>query len=95
MLMALETDMPRVSRTLSACSLTSGSIRAYKFAVLFISINIHICPHKCNTFFLISQKRIPKSKEKAFWDGEENLKTEHEKMFEADGIKIKALIATK
>ena len=33
--------------------------------------------------------------EKAFWDGEENLKTEHEKMFEADGIKIKALIASK
>ena len=33
--------------------------------------------------------------EKAFWDGEENLKTEHERMFEADGIKIKALIASK
>ena len=35
------------------------------------------------------------AKEKAFWDSEENLKTEHEKMFEADGIKIKALIASK
>lgn len=33
--------------------------------------------------------------EEKFWDGEENLKTEHEKMFEADGIKIKALIASK
>ena len=39
--MALETDMPRVSRTFSACSLTSGSMRAYKFAVLFMSLNIH------------------------------------------------------
>ena len=55
MLMALETDMPRVSRTLSACSLTSGSIRAYKFAVLFISINIYICTHKCNTFLKFHQ----------------------------------------
>ena len=35
------------------------------------------------------------AEEKAFWDGEDNLKTEHEKMFEADGIKIKALIASK
>ena len=35
------------------------------------------------------------AQEEKFWDGEENLKTEHEKMFEADGIKIKALIASK
>ena len=28
-----------------------------------------------------------------FWDGEENIETEHEKMFKEKGIKIKALIA--
>ena len=31
--------------------------------------------------------------EENFWNGEENIKTEHEKMFEEQGIKIKALIA--
>ena len=33
------------------------------------------------------------SKEIKFWDGEENIETEHEKMFESEGIKTKALIA--
>ena len=33
------------------------------------------------------------SKEKLFWNGEENIETEHEKMFKEQGIKIKALIA--
>lgn len=30
--------------------------------------------------------------EKDFWNGEKNIETEHEKMFQAEGIKIKALI---
>ena len=30
-----------------------------------------------------------------FWNGEENIETEHEKMFKEQGIKIKALIAVK
>lgn len=34
-------------------------------------------------------------KQENFWKGEENIKTEHERMFEKEGIKIKALIATK
>lgn len=33
------------------------------------------------------------SNETNFWNGEENIETEHEKMFKAEGIKIKALIA--
>ena len=33
--------------------------------------------------------------EEDFWDGEENIETEHEKMFKEQGIKIKALIAIK
>ena len=32
--------------------------------------------------------------ESKFWNGEENIETEHEKMFMEQGIKIKALIAT-
>ena len=58
--------MPRVSRTFSACSLTSGSIRAYKLAVLFMPLNIHFCTHKSNTFLtklklknVINERRIP------------------------------------
>ena len=34
------------------------------------------------------------SKEINFWNGEENIETEHEKMFKQKGINIKALIAT-
>ena len=33
--------------------------------------------------------------EKCFWNGEENIETEHEKMFKAEGIKIKAIIVKK
>ena len=33
-------------------------------------------------------------KETLFWDGEENIETEHEKMFKKEKIKIKALIAS-
>ena len=33
--------------------------------------------------------------EENFWNGEENIETEHEKMFKEQGIKIKALIAIK
>lgn len=33
------------------------------------------------------------AKENNFWNGEENIETEHEKMFKNEGIKIKALIA--
>ena len=43
----------------------------------------------------IEKKTYDLASEEKFWDGEDNLKTEHEKMFEADGIKIKALIASK
>ncbi len=32
-------------------------------------------------------------KEKLFWNGEENIETEHEKMFKNNGVKIKALVA--
>lgn len=32
--------------------------------------------------------------EQAFWNGENNIETEHEKMFKAEGIKIKALICS-
>ena len=35
------------------------------------------------------------AKEEDFWNGEENIETEHEKMFKEQGIKIKALIVTK
>ena len=35
------------------------------------------------------------SNEKDFWNGEDNIETEHEKMFKKEGIKIKALIAIK
>ena len=35
------------------------------------------------------------SNEENFWNGEENIITEHEKMFSDEGIKIKALIAIK
>ena len=35
------------------------------------------------------------SSEEKFWNGEENIETEHEKMFKNEGIKIKALIAEK
>ena len=35
------------------------------------------------------------SNENNFWNGEENIETEHEKMFKSEGIKIKALIAEK
>ena len=35
------------------------------------------------------------SSEDKFWNGEENIETEHEKMFKNEGIKIKALIAEK
>ena len=34
------------------------------------------------------------AKEINFWNGEENIETEHEKMFKSEGIKIKALIAS-
>lgn len=33
------------------------------------------------------------SKENSFWLGEENIETEHERMFKKEGIKIKAIIA--
>ena len=45
--------------------------------------------------YIIEKKTYDLASEGKFWDGEDNLKTEHEKMFEADGIKIKALIASK
>ena len=43
--------------------------------------------------FNIEKKTYDLKKEEKFWNGEENIKTEHEKMFEKEEIKIKALIA--
>ncbi len=45
--------------------------------------------------FGISKTTYDLSSEVNFWNGEENIETEHEKMFMNDGIKIKALIAVK
>lgn len=47
-----------------------------------------------NAGFNVEKITYDLGKEEKFWNGEENIKTEHEKMFEADGIKIKALIAS-
>ena len=45
--------------------------------------------------FRIEKKTYDLKNEKDFWNGEENIETEHEKMFQKEGIKIKALIAKK
>lgn len=45
--------------------------------------------------FKIEKKTNDLKNEKDFWNGEENIETEHEKMFQKEGIKIKALIAKK
>ena len=45
--------------------------------------------------FKIEKKTYDLKNEKDFWNGEENIETEHEKMFQKEGIKIKALIAEK
>lgn len=47
-----------------------------------------------NTGYRIEKITRDLEKEEMFWDGEENIETEHEKMFKAEGIKIKALIAS-
>ena len=47
-----------------------------------------------NTGFKIEKISRDLEKEEKFWDGEENIETEHERMFKAEGIKIKALIAS-
>lgn len=47
-----------------------------------------------NTGYKIEKITRDLEKEEMFWDGEENIETEHEKMFKAEGIKIKALIAS-
>ncbi len=44
--------------------------------------------------FTIEKTTYNLENEQNFWNGEENIETEHEKMFMQDGIKIKALIAT-
>ena len=46
-----------------------------------------------DTGFEIEKLTYDLANEKDFWLGEENIETEHEKMFKKDGIKIKALIA--
>ena len=46
-----------------------------------------------NTGYEITKLTRDLASEENFWNGEENIKTEHEKMFEEQGIKIKALIA--
>ena len=43
--------------------------------------------------FNIEKTTYDLANEQGFWLGEENIETEHEKMFKKDGIKIKALIA--
>ena len=45
--------------------------------------------------FVIQKITYDLSNEENFWNGEENIETEHEKMFKNEGIKIKALIAKK
>ena len=45
--------------------------------------------------FKIEKKTYDLKNEKDFWNGEENIETEHEKMFQKEGIKIKAIIAKK
>ena len=45
--------------------------------------------------FEIEKKTYDLKSESNFWCGEENIETEHEKMFSEQGIKIKALIARK
>lgn len=46
-----------------------------------------------NSGYEIVKKTYDLKKEANFWNGEENIETEHEKMFSKEGIKIKALIA--
>ncbi len=46
-----------------------------------------------DTGYKIEKITYDLSNETNFWNGEENIETEHEKMFKAEGIKIKALIA--
>ena len=46
------------------------------------------------TNFYVDKLSYDLASEEAFWNGEENIETEHEKMFKEQGIKIKALIAT-
>lgn len=48
-----------------------------------------------NSGYKIVKKTNNLKNETNFWDGEENIETEHEKMFSKQGIKIKALIAKK
>ena len=48
---------------------------------------------RLNTITSLIKKTYDLSNEKDFWNGEENIETEHEKMFKEEGIKIKALIA--
>ena len=43
--------------------------------------------------FVIEKSTYDLASEQNFWLGEENIETEHEKMFKKDGIKIKACIA--
>lgn len=43
--------------------------------------------------FKINKISYDLASESKFWNGEENIETEHEKMFKEQGIKIKALIA--
>ena len=46
-----------------------------------------------NSGINIEKETYNLAEEKLFWDGEENIETEHERMFKEQGIKIKALIA--
>lgn len=47
-----------------------------------------------NSGYTIEKITYDLASEEKFWNGEENIETEHEKMFKEQGIKIKALIAT-
>lgn len=46
-----------------------------------------------NSGYSVEKKSYDLASETKFWNGEENIETEHEKMFKEQGIKIKALIA--
>ncbi len=48
-----------------------------------------------STGYEIEKETYNLEKEKNFWNGEENIETEHEKMFSSEGLNIKALIAKK
>ena len=56
---------------------------------------IKIKKYFVSTGYEIEKETYNLEKEKNFWNGEENIETEHEKMFSSEGLNIKAVIAKK